>query len=79
MKIGISGNGRVGSPLGYTLVSRGLADELVLYNRRPEVVGRHGVERLLQPGMNDKERQAFRDAADCIRPSIRLGAGVRPA
>lgn len=37
MKIGIIGTGRVGSSLAYTLVMRGLAEELVLYNRKPEV------------------------------------------
>lgn len=37
MKISIIGLGRVGSTLAYTLVQRGLAEELVLYNRRPEV------------------------------------------
>lgn len=37
MKISLIGLGRVGSTLAYTLVQRGLCDELVLYNRRPEV------------------------------------------
>ncbi len=37
MKVSVIGLGRVGSTLAYTLVQRGLCDELVLYNRRPEV------------------------------------------
>lgn len=37
MKISIVGTGRVGSTLAYTLVLRGLADELVLASRRPSI------------------------------------------
>lgn len=37
MKIGIIGTGRVGSLLAYTLVHRGIGDELALYNRNPAV------------------------------------------
>ena len=37
MKIGIIGTGRVGSLLAYTLVHRGIGDELVLYNRNRAV------------------------------------------
>ena len=36
MKISVIGLGRVGATLAYTLVQRGLGDELVLYNRRHE-------------------------------------------
>lgn len=38
----------------------------------PAVVGGNGVEKLLQPEMNDKERAAFRAAADAVRESIRF-------
>lgn len=37
MKISIIGIGRVGSTLAYTMVLKGLCDELVLYNRNPSV------------------------------------------
>ena len=37
MKIAIVGQGRVGSTLAYTLLLRGLADELVLLNRRQKI------------------------------------------
>lgn len=37
MKISIIGVGRVGSTVAYTLTMRGLGDELVLVNRRPQV------------------------------------------
>ena len=37
MKISLIGMGRVGSTLGFALMVKGLADELVLVNRTPEV------------------------------------------
>lgn len=37
MKVSIIGTGKVGSTLAYTLIIRGLADELVLVDRRAEV------------------------------------------
>ena len=37
MKIGIIGTGRVGSALAYTLLQRGIGEELVLYNRNHAV------------------------------------------
>lgn len=41
----------------------------------PAVVGRGGVRKLLQPGMDDAERRLFREAAESVRDAIRLAAG----
>ena len=36
----------------------------------PAVIGRNGIERIIQPELNADEQQAFREAAETVRSVI---------
>jgi malate/lactate dehydrogenase len=85
MKISLIGMGSVGSTLAYTLLLRGLGEELVLVDgflgvddlclSLPVVLGKDGIVQVLEPEFGEEEVAAFHRCAETVRRGMEESLG----